>query len=226
MKKNLSDKEIDRLIESVVCDASHNEDELREIANSPTVWWAVQREIAKGSEAQSPWPPANVLRRWLMILGPATAAAALAISLFVWWPKTSTTEVVATVTEGPTPATQALPAQIESVNSLPPTSATGPSNPIKTTERSASTKPSSLKSRNTSPQIAKNTNKTTEIKTEFIALTYARNPESGQIVRVKVPRSMMVTLGLVASVEKPTNLVDAEVLVGDDGLTRAIRFIH
>jgi len=28
---------------------------------------------------------------------------------------------------------------------------------------------------------------------------------------------MMVTLGLVASVEKPSNLVDAEILVGDDG---------
>jgi hypothetical protein len=68
--------------------------------------------------------------------------------------------------------------------------------------------------------------KSAEIKTDFIALSYARNPDSGQIVRVRVPSSMMVTLGLVATVEKPSNLVDAEVLVGDDGLTRAIRFIH
>jgi hypothetical protein len=65
-----------------------------------------------------------------------------------------------------------------------------------------------------------------EIKSEFITLSYARDPESGQIVRVKVPRSMMVTVGLVASVDKPTTLVDAEVLLGDDGLTRAIRFIR
>ena len=68
--------------------------------------------------------------------------------------------------------------------------------------------------------------KSTEIKTDFIALSYARNPDSGQIVRVRVPSSMLVTLGLVASVAKPSNLVDAEVLVGDDGLTRAIRFIR
>ena len=65
-----------------------------------------------------------------------------------------------------------------------------------------------------------------EIKSEFIALSYARDPESGQIVRVKVPNSMKVTLGLVASVENPTQLTDAELLVGDDGLTRAIRFIR
>ena len=76
---------------------------------------------------------------------------------------------------------------------------------------------------NTTSALAK---KAVEIKTEFIALSYARNPESGQIVRVKVPSSMMVTLGLVATVEKPSALVDAEVIVGDDGLTRAIRFIH
>jgi hypothetical protein len=37
---------------------------------------------------------------------------------------------------------------------------------------------------------------------------------------------MMVSLGLVESVKKPNDLVDAEVLVGDDGLTRAIRFIR
>jgi hypothetical protein len=36
----------------------------------------------------------------------------------------------------------------------------------------------------------------------------------------------MVTLGLVATVEKPSALIDAEVVVGDDGLTRAIRFIR
>jgi hypothetical protein len=66
----------------------------------------------------------------------------------------------------------------------------------------------------------------TEVKSEFIALSYARNPESGQVVRVKVPSSMMVSLGLVASVEKPNSLVNAELLVGDDGMTHAIRFIR
>ena len=68
--------------------------------------------------------------------------------------------------------------------------------------------------------------KKTEVKTDFIALTYARDPESGQIVRVKVPSSMMVSLGVVSSVNKPGDMVDAEVVVGDDGLTRAIRFIR
>ncbi|MBK9768379.1 MAG: hypothetical protein IPP63_15940 [Chloracidobacterium sp.] len=46
------------------------------------------------------------------------------------------------------------------------------------------------------------------------------------MVRVRVPSEMMVTLGLVNSVEKPTSMVDAEVVIGDDGQTHAIRFIR
>jgi len=65
-----------------------------------------------------------------------------------------------------------------------------------------------------------------EVKTDFISLTYAQQPSSGQVLRVKVPSAMMVELGVVPTVEKPTSLVDAEVLVGDDGMTHAIRFIR
>jgi hypothetical protein len=75
--------------------------------------------------------------------------------------------------------------------------------------------------------VAKSSSSTaTEIKSEFIALAYARSPESGQLIRVKVPSSMMVSLGVVPTVNDPSKLIDAEVLVGDDGLTHAIRFIR
>jgi len=65
-----------------------------------------------------------------------------------------------------------------------------------------------------------------ETKTDFIALSYAANTESGQVVRVKVPSSMMVSLGVKTNVEKESELVNAEVVIGDDGLARAIRFIR
>jgi len=65
-----------------------------------------------------------------------------------------------------------------------------------------------------------------ETKTDFIALTYAANTDSGQIVRVKVPSSMMVSLGLKSNVEKESEMVNAEVVVGSDGTARAIRFIR
>ena len=67
---------------------------------------------------------------------------------------------------------------------------------------------------------------TEETKTDFIALSYAANTDSGQIVRVKVPRSMMVSLGVTTNTEKSSELVTAEVILGDDGAARAIRFVQ
>jgi hypothetical protein len=37
---------------------------------------------------------------------------------------------------------------------------------------------------------------------------------------------MMVSLGVVSQVDKDSSMVSAEVVVGDDGLARAIRFIR
>lgn len=208
-------------------DASLDDAAVNEIADSPTMWWAVQRQIAEQkATAVSPWPPANILRRLLMIGVPTTVAVALLISLFVFrsgdLPKASDVAVLPGNVE--TPATQNN-VQNDDVPQ------TGDSDIKQPEQKRAQTITASLKT--SSKQIKKQTVSTqavtkekTEIKTEFIALSYARNPDSGQIVRVKVPSSMMVTLGLVASVEKPSNLVDAEVVVGDDGLTRAIRFIR
>ena len=99
-------------------------------------------------------------------------------------------------------------------------------NAVSRTNEHSAIKPSTAGRKRTSPARRREFETPNEIKSDFIALSYARNPESGQIVRVKVPSSMMVTLGLVSSVEKPANLVDAEVVVGDDGMTHAIRFIR
>ena len=65
-----------------------------------------------------------------------------------------------------------------------------------------------------------------KIKTDFIALSYSSAAESGQILNVKVPRSMMVALGVTSNVENISELVNAEVVMGDDGLARAIRFVQ
>ena len=227
MNKQFSDEQLDQMMRTMIADAAIDDAAVNEIADSPTMWWAVQRQIAEQkATAVSPWPPVNILRRLLMIGVPATVAAALLISLFVFrsadLPKASDVAAV------PTNAETSLPQVSNASNDVPPVV----DSDVKLLEQkrpqtiatNLKSSPKQIKKQNASTQaIAK---EKTEIKTEFIALSYARNPDSGQIVRVKVPSSMMVTLGLVASVEKPSNLVDAEVVVGDDGLTRAIRFIR
>ena len=68
-----------------------------------------------------------------------------------------------------------------------------------------------------------------EVATEFIPVGYmsvANMQEGGQILRVEVPRSKLVSFGVPISMERPNEKVKADVLVGVDGLARAIRFVQ
>ncbi|MCA1629186.1 MAG: hypothetical protein LC774_02215 [Acidobacteria bacterium] len=47
--------------------------------------------------------------------------------------------------------------------------------------------------------------------------------ESGQMVRVQVPRAALAALGLPVNAERAGELVKADILLGHDGTARAIR---
>jgi len=70
---------------------------------------------------------------------------------------------------------------------------------------------------------------TAEVATDFIPLTYIADSaqmDSAHVVRVRMPRSALISLGLPMNYERASELVKADVLIGDDGLARAIRFIQ
>ncbi len=236
MKKQLSDEQLDQMVHHLLSDAALDDTALNGVADSPTLWWAVQRQISREKESSvSPWPPVVKFWRWLILGVPAATAAAVLIALFAFQPSGVTDDRAVNVAP---PGSNEIVAVPPNVNVVVDPLVNAPllkvdnrssksANQLPTATNFVAAKHTENRSmtanRKAGITVAK---KSAEIKTEFIALSYALNPDSGQIVRVRVPSSMMVTLGLVASVEKPSNLVDAEVLVGDDGLTRAIRFIR
>ena len=66
-----------------------------------------------------------------------------------------------------------------------------------------------------------------EIATDFILLTYDGEVGSeAQMVRVELPRSAMATFGLPVNIDRADQRVKADVLLGADGLARAIRFVQ
>ena len=71
---------------------------------------------------------------------------------------------------------------------------------------------------------------TREVTTEFLPLLYSSVPASHvQMVRLAVPRAALASFGLApleASDRASTDTVLADVLVGDDGLARAVRFVR
>ena len=69
-----------------------------------------------------------------------------------------------------------------------------------------------------------------EAVTAFLPLLYSSVPLSnGQVIRMEVPRRALASFGLASidAVEAGrSGTVLADVLVGDDGLARAVRFVR
>jgi hypothetical protein len=74
--------------------------------------------------------------------------------------------------------------------------------------------------------VAATSKKTTN---QFLPLTYLASStamESGTVVRVKLSRSSLISLGLPVSSEGADEMVKADLIVGDDGVARAIRLVE
>jgi hypothetical protein len=71
--------------------------------------------------------------------------------------------------------------------------------------------------------------KDSESAADFFPLSYGGDQkpmESGEVIRVQMPRSALIAFGLPVNVERADVPVKAELLVGEDGLARAIRFVR
>jgi hypothetical protein len=68
-----------------------------------------------------------------------------------------------------------------------------------------------------------------EITTDFLPISYGSNLsqlDDGQVVRVELPRSALQSFGLPVNAERAGERVKADVLLGHDGVARAIRFVR
>lgn len=68
-----------------------------------------------------------------------------------------------------------------------------------------------------------------EVTTEFLPLTQGFDSEpleSGQLIRVQMPRTALASFGLPVNLERANVPVKADVLLAEDGSARAIRFVR
>jgi hypothetical protein len=68
----------------------------------------------------------------------------------------------------------------------------------------------------------------TEVATDFVPIGYGSAADlqyGGQLVRVELPRSVLARFGLPVNMNRADETVKADLLVGADGLARAIRFV-
>lgn len=68
-----------------------------------------------------------------------------------------------------------------------------------------------------------------EYATDFVPLSYGgvqKPMESGEVIRMEMPRSALIAFGLPVNVDRADAPVKAELLLGEDGMARAIRFLR
>ncbi|MCD9189084.1 MAG: hypothetical protein LUM44_21890 [Pyrinomonadaceae bacterium] len=236
MNRKLSDEEFDRIAKNLLQNFSPDDEMLDEIADSPKLWWNVRNSIEQEKMRRE--------RNWFFGLRWQFAAfGALGIILFAGiggvFLNFNSNETIAGVKEieaqkieknAPTVAEETeFSETAENESPLKPVAKTEkaksiskkslPKNTIQTKSSASEVKIKQPKAETVKDEVK------TETKTDFIALSYSSATDSGQIVRVKVPSSMMVSLGVTTESEQQSNLVNAEVVIGDDGMARAIRFI-
>lgn len=120
--------------------------------------------------------------------------------------------------------------------STPPVLARRPVETVLLQQQPPATKPTAVrrtKSNRTPPTPVLETvaavNSDREITTDFLPIGYT-NPvsvqEGGQVVRVELPRYAMARFGVPMNMERFNERVKADVLMGVDGVPRAIRFVQ
>ena len=68
-----------------------------------------------------------------------------------------------------------------------------------------------------------------EIATDFIPLMHGGRlapGDAGHVIRVEVPRTALASFGLPVNADRAGGRVKADVLIGEDGMARAIRFVR
>jgi hypothetical protein len=68
-----------------------------------------------------------------------------------------------------------------------------------------------------------------ETVTDYIPLTYladATAVDGGIVLRVELSRSALIAMGLPVDIERTETRVKADMIVGDDGVARAVRFVR
>lgn len=142
--------------------------------------------------------PVRHSRRWLAVAAAGSIAAAI-----LWFAR-----------QTPHPVTPPTPPTIASVAPTPPR--VPPVQDVKSNRRASRRPRRTLQS----PQ--------TEIATEFLPVAQddGWTPlEGGRLVRVKLPRSALGLFGLPVDEERSPERVQADVMLSNDGLLRAIRFV-
>lgn len=230
-KTHPSEEAFDEFCREIVSAAQASEDDIHAAAKAPFLYQRLRAQIAAEQKPIAASVPQRSSKlSFIAAFGAfqnrwrgAFAAAAVALAVVIGW-QARHPAVPQTARQSATPAVTPTAAQVAAESTLAPMNreAEHVVKPLQIASKIKTTKAASRKiSRLSSDEAA------TEIATEFMPLTYSaqRDDQHGQIVRMEMPRSVLATMG-VPTTNATGDRVKADVMLGDDGVVLAIRFIQ
>lgn len=124
-------------------------------------------------------------------------------------------------------AVAVIPASVTSGTEIVERNADSPSS--SSSRKTIAAKPRQKNLNRVSPEALTASNLENEVATEFYPVGYSSTSsvqDGGQVVRVELPRSAMARFGVPVNMDRYDERVKADVLVGTDGIARAIRFVQ
>ncbi len=222
--RDLKDKELDRIAAVVVRSASVSESEIESIVRNPALFDQVRARINTGPERISAaFVVLGFIRRNAAAVSGVLLISIAAISFGILRGKSPETGSVNFAAVPNQPKQQNYTTFTEPDHVSVPVSA--PNIERARPQRVSAERP--VNPKRISPQ---KTSVAVDHGGDFYAVSYAgdRNEmeRGGRIIRVEMPRSALFAMGVNVPLENDAEVVKADLLVGNDGVTRAIRVVE
>lgn len=209
----------DELCRNIFAAASAGQEQMDAAADAPFLYQRIRNEIAQRTAIVPPAPKRSLFTGWFdwRWAGAAFAVLLLAFGLWQSFPRHTAVPVAQQITvptPGPTlPVAESI-ADAEQA-AVPPTA---------TPVLRASHRAAPARVRKPAPSRPRQE----EVTSEFIPLTYVADSAAtgGHLIRIEVTPATLASLGFPMQSASNKNWVKADVMMGDDGLARAIRFVQ
>lgn len=216
--RKLENKKLDEIGKTLVRSGVVSSHDIERIVANPALFDSVRQRIASGSA--EPVTKRSFMRPTVTAVASVASIVAIALAFVVF--KSGSNDVVSNPT--PNIATTAETKRFTEPDRIVDAGFRPADTPMKA-ERISTRSNSTSYSRPKQPAAPQ------EVRDEgdFYALSYAGDPNEtehgGRIVRVDIPRSTLFAMGVDIPLENEADTVKADLLVGTDGVTRAIRVV-
>lgn len=220
-KQKLQDNELDKVGNRLLAAARLSESEAEVIAASQYLYSAIRSKINAPDEVRQ----SLVTRRMIAVASGSLAVVAVFVTLVIFPNAEATSIAVRSVDAPKQQSVSSAPAKVKEGDSL-----VGTEDTARNLEKSFGPQIQTALLKKTKDVPARERRAAKEVKRniEFYPINYAGDPSEmsrGRVIRVEMPRASLFAMGINVPLENASELVKADLLVGADGVTRAVRIV-